>query len=397
MASLSSSKKSRYWHAVFRDGTGRQIRRSTQIEKYPTHEDARERSRLATEARRKAQLVAEAFERASRGELKRETDIRDTLLALVEMAGGPRVRPQSADEFFTAWVEDSERTGKTETTMKRYRQVRREFLAYLGDKAKAPAEHVTPDDVQGFIRTLADKGLASKSIANTLKILRVPFAEGCRMGKLTFNPAAAVKPPSVVSVERQAFTPGEITAMFAACEGFENGDEWRTAIHLGYYCGMRLGDATGLTWGAVDFTRKAIVFTPEKTRNRARTVEIPLHPKLEAHLLTLKAPDDPAALLTPALSSGAGARQRASKAFGFLVNAAGVDNERKRSQKGTGGRSVSTKSFHALRHSLTSHLAAAGVSPEIRMKFTGHTDTRTHAGYTHHELASLRAELEKIQ
>lgn len=396
MASIHTRASTKYYVAAFRDGTGRQHTRSTRIEARPFHEDARTRARLAGEARRKAKAVAEAFERAARGELRRETDIRDTLLSLVEMAGGPRLRPQTAEEFFHAWVEDAEAVGKAGTTLARYRQVRRDFLAHLGDKARAPAENITAEDVKGFTHELAARGRASKTVSNVLKILRIPFAEACRMGRLTFNPAAAVKPPSVVSVERAAFTPGEIDALLAAAEGVEHGAEWVTAIHLGYFAALRLGDATGLRWGAVDFTRKVIAFTPEKTRGRGREVEIPMHPRLEARLLRLPAPDNPEALVTPNLALRAGGRAAASKAFAKIAHAAGIDNVRKRSQAREGGRTVSTKSFHSLRHSLTSHLAAAGVAPEVRMKFTGHTDTRTHAGYTHLEIENLRAELAKL-
>ena len=55
-----------------------------------------------------------------------------------------------------------------------------------------------------------------------------------------------------------------------------------------------------------------------------------------------------------------------------------------------------TISFHALRHSFTSALANAGVAPELRMKLTGHKSESVHAGYTHHELETLRAAVGKL-
>jgi integrase len=341
-------------------------------------------------------MIADTFERASRGELKRETEIRETLLELVELAGGPLIREPSAREFFNRWVDDSERAGKTETTLRRYRQVAREFTAHLAAKAEAPISHVTATDVQDFVHALTGKDLASKTVSNALKVLRVPFEEARRLGTLSFNPAAAVKPPNVVSVERKAFAPAEIKMLLSACEGFEDGGEWATAIHFGYYAAMRLGDATGLSWGCIDFERRLIAFTPEKTRGRGRKVEIPMHPALERRLMGLPLPEGPAALVTPALNAPAGARPKLSKAFARLLARAGVDNPQEKANAGKGRRNVSTKSFHALRHSLASHLAGAGVPSEIRMKFTGHTDARTHAGYTHHEIEALRAELEKL-
>ena len=41
-------------------------------------------------------------------------------------------------------------------------------------------------------------------------------------------------------------------------------------------------------------------------------------------------------------------------------------------------------------------MANAGVAPEVRMKLTGHSDQDVHAGYTHHELETLRAAVAHI-
>jgi hypothetical protein len=41
-------------------------------------------------------------------------------------------------------------------------------------------------------------------------------------------------------------------------------------------------------------------------------------------------------------------------------------------------------------------MANAGVSQEIRQKLTGHTSAEMNKIYTHHELAPLRAAVEKL-
>jgi hypothetical protein len=41
-------------------------------------------------------------------------------------------------------------------------------------------------------------------------------------------------------------------------------------------------------------------------------------------------------------------------------------------------------------------MANAGVSQEIRQKLTGHASAEMNAVYTHHELAPLRAAIEKL-
>jgi integrase len=49
-----------------------------------------------------------------------------------------------------------------------------------------------------------------------------------------------------------------------------------------------------------------------------------------------------------------------------------------------------------LRRSFISGLANAGVSPDVRQKLAGHADARVHAGYTHHEIETLRAAIGKL-
>jgi hypothetical protein len=82
-----------------------------------------------------------------------------------------------------------------------------------------------------------------------------------------------------------------------------------------------------------------------------------------------------------------------SESFKRIVNNAGLDLQ---TVQGTGVRMISKRTFHALRHSFTSALANAGVSPELRMKLTGHKSAEIHRGYTHLEMETLKEALEKL-
>lgn len=395
MASLYKTSASRFWLCAFRDASGKQIRRSTRIEAFPTHTDAKERARLHGEAKKKAQQVADTFERASRGELKRESDIREALTTLVELAGGPRVKTLTLKEFLNKWVDDAERSGKAKGTVTRYAQCARDFLKFMGERADAPAEQVTPTDAQNYVNKMRSDNFAPKTIQNVVKILRSPFAAGMRLGTLGLNPFAAVNYGDVFSAERGTFTPGQIRLLLDACNTFENGAEWAIAVRLGYFCGMRIGDATGMTWAAVKLDKGTIEFTPEKTKRRGRKIIIPLHPELAEHLLALPAPDDPEAPLTPNLTRAAGTRGKTSKQFSRLMAEAGIENEIAAGQENQ-RRKINTLSFHALRHSLVSHLAAAEVPEEIRMKISAHSDARSHSTYTHLDVETMAKALAKL-
>jgi len=88
-----------------------------------------------------------------------------------------------------------------------------------------------------------------------------------------------------------------------------------------------------------------------------------------------------------------GGRHGLSESFKRIMRNAGLDAGK---AEKNGLRQLSLRSFHALRHSFTSALANAGVAPELRMKLTGHKSESIHRVYTHHELAPLRAAVDKI-
>ena len=83
-------------------------------------------------------------------------------------------------------------------------------------------------------------------------------------------------------------------------------------------------------------------------------------------------------------------------AFARIMEKARVRGEVSRERLGEKGRSVNTLSFHSFRHTLTSIMANAGVPVEVRQKFTGHASAEMNQHYTHHEIATLRAAVEKL-
>ena len=392
MAYLRKQPNCRNWIACFLDRDGKLKNYSTKIRDAG---NAKERA----DAKRKALATAEIFERAARGELQREAELRETFNKLLLLGGTTPPKSLTASEFFAVWIEKAEKSGKPETTLKRYRQVARDFLTSLSDRADSPIEQIETADTQGFVDGLAEKGLTKKTCSNALKILRIPFAEHCRLGKLQFNPAAAAEVSETArgSLEKQPFELEQIKDILKACDLADHGTEWKTAVHLAYYSAMRLGDATGLTWDAIDFEEKTICFVPQKTRRKSpKPITLPMHSAVYDHFSGLTLPKDHQAKITPELSR-LGTNWSSRIFTGKILPLAGIDPKRTDpGDKSEKGRKVSQLSFHSFRHSLASHLAAIGVPPEIRMKITGHSDSKVHGNYSHLNVETLRENLSKL-
>ncbi len=370
MASIHRRDNSPYWWASWRDATGRLYHRSTK------QTDRRNALCFAMECER-------AEKHATAGTLT-EAQARQIVADILERTQtGERLRNPKASEWLTEWVESKE-ASRAETTGIRYRQTVERFLGYLGDRANRPLVAITPRDIQGFIDLRARQQVSPSTLNVDGKTLRAAFNRARRMGLVSSNPAEAVDLPARQSIERGTFTPAEVAMLIKSAEG-----EWKTLIVLAYYTGARLSECCRVEWKDVDLAGGTITFPITKT-GKAHT--LPLHPELQNQLEHI-AGDVPGPLMPGLAGVRISGRRGLSQHFLAVMQKAGLDAER---VQGSGKRQLHRRSFHALRHSFTSALANAGVAPELRMKLTGHKSAAVHAGYTHHELKTLRAALAKL-
>jgi integrase len=372
MASVFKRPKSVYWHAGWRDGGGAFHLRSTK-----------------ETDRSKALTIALELERVDKkvgtGSMV-ESQVRKVINDILERIGEPSIPVPIAKEWLREWVADKE-AGKSERTVKRYKKVVEDFIEHLGDRASKPITVVTPREVQSFIATRQRLKLSGTSVNIEAKILRAAFNRARRQGAIQTNPTEAVDLPKKHSIERGVFTPAEVKML----QDQAKGTEWETVIMFGYYTGGRLGDCTKMEWENVDLVNGTLKFFEAKNQ---KWVAVPLHPDLQEHLSKLAGIDKAQKHITPHMAElGPGGRHGLSEGFKRIMHKAGIDPQ---TVEGTGVRKISKRTFHALRHSFTSALANAGVSPELRMKLTGHKSVAIHTGYTHLEMATLMDAIKKL-
>ncbi len=372
MASVHRRPLSPYFHAAFRGPDGRLILRSTKQVN-----------------RAKAEAVAMEWERAARMAktgLLVEDQARKVVAAIMERAGtGDTLRNPNVADYLREWMNGKELNQRPRTAA-RYKPVIEGFITSLGVRATRPLVAITPADVQRYVDARRKIGSAPGTVQVDGKILRTAFNRARRMGLIASNPVEAVDLPARNSVERGTFTGPQVRMLVDAAQG-----EWKTLILLGYYTGQRLMDCARLEWAVVDFAAGKLAFTQEKTTT---SLVVPMHDELREHLEALASTDKPEQFVMPGMAQQPGSgRNGLSSAFKRIAGNAGVDIQ---TVQGGGTRMISKRTFHALRHSFTSALANAGVAPELRMKLTGHKSEAIHAGYTHHELETLRAAVAKL-
>lgn len=375
MASIDKHPKSPFYRVIYRDAEGRRVCKS-----------------LKTKDRSVAMKMAAEIENAVK-QARASTLTIDRARAIVngmlEATGQSPLDSESTRQFFQRWLAGKVRT-KAANTGIRYASVVSEFLKSLGKIADKPLAALTAKHIEGFRDKKVDEGRSATTLRLDIKIVAFCLGQAMRQGLIATNPAQAVELDEAQSASREAFSAQEIESLMAASTG-----DWRTAIMLAAFAGLRLGDAAGLTWEAIDLAEGELSFTPQKTKRKGRKLTIPLHPRLQEHLETI-AGDDPRAPLTPSLKGKpTGGSKGLSRQFVNLMESAGIDRASHKSNA-TQARAVSAKTFHSLRHSFNSALMNSGVEEKVRMQLSGHSTASVNRKYSHPEKATLKAAIQKI-
>ena len=390
MASIAKDPlgRSPYWICCYTSADGRRLKKST---KHKEHNKAMEFC-----------LTLQRTENMAANGTLTESRARALIGEVLERTSGESVQFHTAEEWLNEWLRGKE-LSKSKGTHAKYTNTVKAFLDHLGKRAKLNVAAITSKDVAGFRDAQIASGLHPNTVRFSIKHLRIPFNSARRQGLITHNPAEAVELPATAKgadgaeTQRDTFTVQQVAALMDAAilrengrPVFESGEEWRGAILFAYFTGARLQDVANITWNAIDLPSQAITFRAQKTM---KLVTIPMHPDLESYLLELPAPGSGKAFLFPKLAgTGTGGRKGLSMTFGRIMARAGIQGEVLHAGSKEGkGRTVRSLSFHSLRHSFNSVMANAGISQEVRMKLTGHTSVEMNKGYTHLELAPLRA------
>ena len=373
MASLRKFPRSPFWYACFSLPDGRRIQRSTKEKKRKDAQDKADTweqlSKERAKARQSHKVIAEVYRAAHK------TDLPDATAASFMRGWLARRKGELAPATYTAYK------GRTE-----------HFLAWLGDKAELALGEVETRHIALYRDAVALK--ASPATANhAVKILRCIFEDARRDAFIAENPAkdcGLLKKEATAS--RRPFTIDELKTVLAVAD-----DEWRSMIVCALYTGQRLADIARLSWANIDLLAQEVHMRTGKT---GRNVRIPMCKPLLEHIEALPTSDDPKAPLHPRAAAMVSANLTTlSRQFGDLLASAGVIPPRNHNAAKEGRaarRAVSELSFHSIRHTATSMMKNAGISPAIVQDIIGHDSAEMNAHYTHIEGDAKRKALDAM-
>lgn len=274
------------------------------------------------------------------------------------------------------------------STFQSYKAITRRFLRFLGSNKIDDISTIGLETIQRY-RDEIRKDYSTGTVNNHLKMLRLVFEAAAQQDIIDRNPAKLVKNLARIDrQERRPFSIEELRKLLVIVDG-----DWKTAVLIGVYTGLRFGDVVNMTWGQVDLVRGEITVKTEKTE---RVVIIPIAAVLARRLEELPATDDPKKSLCPDLA-GKRIANLSVKFHDFLARAGLVEKRDYQNHKSDGKRrKYAGLSFHSLRHTATSMLKNAGVSDSVARDIIGHDSEAISRNYTKIDIETKRAAMDRM-
>ncbi len=245
---------------------------------------------------------------------------------------------------------------------------------------------LTPEKVGQYMRALCDAGRSART-ANLARESAVSFLSWCvKVGRIGSNPLLAVSPLAQGRDRRRvrrALTDDELAGLLAVAQ--DRGREaWYMAAAL---AGLRRGDLIRLKWSDIDFAEQTITIRDGKAK---RADVVPLHSQLAEILARRKveacalptARVFPRAVMSSTvqkdfLRAGLARREVVTGASGNPIMNGNGKNRRPKTRITTADLEGRVIDLHAMRTTLGTNLARAGVVPQVAQRIMRHADYRT--------------------
>lgn len=261
--------------------------------------------------------------------------------------------PTVAGWLYT-WMDRADHAEETERLYSR--MVEQHLVPHLGH---LKVEEVDTPTLQRLYRSLTAAGVGAPTVARAHSVISVALSEAVREGLITFNPAAAAKPPAHRPKKPKPLDPTQARRLLAACRQPEAPSGPIIACIL--LLGLRVGEAINLRWEHVDHEEVRVPGT--KTAGSAAV--LPLVP-LAREVMGGRREDRMPVFHSARWPAKPTSRQTVHRHLRAYLDALGIADRR----------------VHDLRHSTGSLLASVGVPTRVIQGVLRHTDAAMSVHYS---------------
>ncbi|OCA02577.1 tyrosine-type recombinase/integrase [Akkermansia glycaniphila] len=383
MAHLITRTNSRFWYGRWRNGETISMK-STHV---PVKGDfIGGIKETTTQARRRAQSIADAYEASDKEGLGNEL-VREVLSSLAKESI-PEI--PSVNEYLEGYL-FLRRSQLTRNTLYNMRKAYELFTKHLGSRAKLPINTVRRSDVKAFVSEQLQQ-VRRSTVQKYITALSPAFMNAVDDEIIEKNPFFNTKVPRNVGHEdscKEAFTPDEVALMLERLP-----EEWYSMV-LFCLCmgGQRLGDVAMLQWNQIDLEAGMISLVTGKTGRRLR---IPVIGPLEQHI---RAIPHTGRFVHPGCAEKYQRQAGRYLSYQFKVwlqHIGVIARDASTNARGGRTRNVAPKTFHCLRATAATWLHNLGIDHALAKEIVGHDSEASHQLYIRPSDDSRKDALEKL-
>ena len=280
----------------------------------------------------------------------------------------------SLSDAWDRYTVSLERNRPKDSTFKQYFFQWDKFHTHIKDTSpdKQYLDDIGKADAETFLQSLAK--LTPNTYNKILRTLRGIFDVLWKDYPEKVNPFHTFKSRTDIPTSHRELTETELKNIFSKSDG-----ELKVLFAIGYYCGLRLKDASLLDWQNISFRQNRITVIPAKTSSKNKVLKIPLHPALKSILLEIYTTDRTGYVLPEIASNYLIDPTRITNIIQSHFVACGIKTQK----TAEGKKAICVAGYHSFRHGYVSNLHNEGVSQAIAMELVGHGSPQIHRLYTH--------------
>ena len=281
--------------------------------------------------------------------------------------------------------------GAAENTLESYVNDLEDAGGFLSARRKTSLAKATSEDLRGYLKQLAGRGMAETTSARRLSALRQFYRFLYSEGDRGDDPTAVLDAPKRGRSLPKVLSEEEVDALLAAARGREGPEGARllALLELLYATGLRVSELVSLPLSAVARDPQFLIVTGKGGKERLVPLSDPARDALTAYKDQRRAflpKGAESSYLFPSVgkdsrTGGHLTRQRVGQLLKSLAAEAGI--------------MPSKVSPHVLRHAFASHLLDHGADLRAVQQMLGHADISTTQIYTHVLNERLRSLVEQ--
>ena len=304
----------------------------------------------------------------------------------------PAAAKLTTGEYLTNWISKKHKTSIAATTYRRYASLINVHIIPALGTIKLQA--VTKNHVNALMLQMREKGQSARSQQQARAVLSAAFESAMEDDLVASNPVVKSRTITLDTAQIHPFSLAEVQTLLTKT----NGVQIQARVRMAVLYALRQGEALGLQWKDVDFTKKTVFiwqqiqkiegtyqFVKLKSEDSTRTLEID-----DETLATLKAHKIQQNMDRLAM----GDKWEDHDLVFTTTNGKPIDckTDYRQWHRALANVGLPIKRLHDARHTAATLLFDQGLDIEVIRRFMGHSSVLlTSKTYVHHSARQLRA------